>query len=53
MNRGNQVDYLQDADNENDDLPQSFSIRIPELNDLINEFEKDDDYLYRKREDER
>ena len=39
------VDYPTDEDSDGD--AAGFSIKIPELNDLINEFEKDDDALFK------
>lgn len=41
------VDYL--TDEESDD-GSGFSIKIPELNDLVMEFEKDDDSLFKAAE---
>lgn len=41
------VDYL--TDEESDD-GNGFSIKIPELNDLVMEFEKDDDSLFKAAE---
>lgn len=33
-----------------EDESAGFTIKIPDLKDLVNEFEKDDDYLYREHE---
>ena len=47
MNAPLKVDYpTEDDDNGKD----NFAIRIPDLSDLINEFERDDDYLYKSGE---
>eukprot|EP00347_Sterkiella_histriomuscorum_P018462 403345428 len=56
MSQPVKTDYMQQADDENgneglDEMP--FTIKIPELRDLMNEFERDDDYLYKRQEDER
>ena len=41
------VDYP--TDDESDDNV-GFSIKVPDLADLLNEFEKDDDVLYKDKE---
>ena len=43
----------EDSEEEVDHNKMPFTIKIPDLKDLINEFERDDDYLYNKREDEK
>ena len=41
------VDYPTDDDSDDN---AGFSIKVPELSDLINEFEKDDDVIYKENE---
>jgi hypothetical protein len=41
------VDYPTDEDSDDNN---QFSIKVPDLADLINEFEKDDDTLYKEAE---
>lgn len=48
MEAPEKVDYPTDDDS--DDGGAAFSIKIPDLSDLINEFEKDDDTLYKAAE---
>ena len=42
------VDYPTDNDEEDD---VGFEIKVPDLSDLVNEFEKDDDLLYKITEE--
>ena len=42
-----------DGEEDEEGREEPFSIKVPDLSDLINEFEKDDDFLYRQRENER
>lgn len=41
------VDYPSDEDS---DENVGFNIKMPELTDLLNEFEKDDDSIYKENE---
>jgi hypothetical protein len=43
----NKVDYPTDDDSDDN---AGFSIKVPELADLLNEFEKDDDVIYKENE---
>jgi hypothetical protein len=45
MQAPNKVDYPTDEESDGD--AAGFSIKIPELGDLLNEFEKDDDALFK------
>ncbi len=47
MQAANEVDYPTDEDSDED---QGFTIKVPALEDLINEFEKDDDVVHNREE---
>jgi hypothetical protein len=47
MNAPNKVDYPTDDDSDDN---AGFSIKVPDLADLLNEFEKDDDVIYKDNE---
>ena len=47
MNAPNEVDYPTDEESDED---QGFTIKVPDLEDLINEFEKDDDVVHNREE---
>ena len=47
MERPLKVDYPSDEDS---DENQGFNILVPEVEDLINEFEKDDELIYKENE---
>ncbi len=47
MPAANDVDYLTDEDSDED---QGFTIKVPDLEDLLNEFEKDDDVVHQRDE---
>lgn len=49
MANPSKVDYLTDEESEGDNM--AFDLKVPKLNDLITEFEKDDDVLHRNEEE--
>ena len=49
MANPNKVDYLTDEESEGDNM--AFDLKIPKLDDLVAEFEKEDDVLHKNEEE--